>query len=243
MQHQCPTQESPISLPNNDPVTFQAAIFDCDGLLADTETPDYDAWHMLYAEHGLALDVREWAARIGVAKGHDLADWHQALAQAVGPAYDPDAVTKRRQAHYARAMQTLTPMPGVVALLDALAGEGIPAAVASNSERGWVDRVLQITGLAGRFAAIATADEVARPKPAPDVYLLAARRVGIPPSQCIAFEDSPRGLAAAHAAGMGTVAVPSALTRHLDWAQAHHLVQTLEEITPETLRRAFAKQA
>ncbi len=224
-------------------MTFQAAIFDCDGLLADTETPDYDAWRMLYAEHGLMLEVRDWAALIGVAKGHTLADWHQALAARVGPAYNRDAITKRRQAHYAQAMQTLAPMPGVVALLNALAAEGIPTAVASNSERAWVDRVLEITGLAGRFQAIATADEVAQPKPAPDVYLLAARRLNIAPAQCIAFEDSPRGLAAAHAAGMGTVAVPSALTRHLDWAQAHHLVQTLENVTPALLRRALAKQA
>ncbi len=236
------TQETFILTPNNPSVTFQAAIFDCDGLLADTETPDYDAWRMLYDEHGLTLDLQDWAARIGIAKGHDLADWHEALAQVVGPAYDRDATAKRRQAHYARAMQTLTPMPGVISLLDALADEGIPSAVASNSERAWVDRVLQITGLTGRFAAIATADEVNSPKPAPDVYLLAAHRLAILPAQCLAFEDSPRGIAAAHAAGMLTVAVPTALTRHLDWAQAHHLLQTLEEATPETLRRAFAKQ-
>jgi len=238
----CPrfAQETPTCLPNKTGVTLQAAIFDCDGLLADTETPDYDAWRTLYAEHGLTLDVRDWAALIGVAKGHDLADWHQALAASVGPAYDRDAVTARRQAHYARAMQTLAPMPGVVALLDALALEGIPAAVASNSERGWVERVLGITGLAGRFAAIATADEVARPKPAPDVYLLAAQRLNIPPACCIAFEDSPRGLAAAHAAHMVTVAVPSALTRHLDWAQAHHLAETLETVNLELLRGAFS---
>jgi len=220
-------------------VTLQAAIFDCDGLLADTETPDFDAWRMLYAEQGLTLDVREWAALIGVAKAHDLADWHRALAQAVGPTYNPEAVSARRQAHYADAMRTLAPMPGVVALLHALAEEGIALAVASNSERAWVDQVLAMTGLAGRFAAIATADEVAQPKPAPDVYLLAAQRLGVHPAHCAAFEDSPRGLASAHAACMVTVAVPSALTRHLDWAQAHHLVQTLEEVTPGLLRRVF----
>lgn len=230
-------QESRPAPPNKPFVTFKAAIFDCDGLLADTETPDFEAWQMLYAEHGLTLDLREWAALIGTAKGHDLADWHHALARTVGPAYDRNAINTRRQAHYARAMQTLAPMPGILALLQALTLENIPIAVASNSERAWVDQVLQITGLAGRFGAIATADEVARPKPAPDVYLLAARKLNIPPGHCIAFEDSPRGLAAAHAAGMITVAVPTALTRHLDWAQAHHLVQTLEDINLETLRR------
>ena len=219
-------------------MTLQGAIFDCDGLLADTETPDFDAWRVLYAEHGLTLALADWAETIGVAKGHELIDWHAPLAEAVGPAYDRDAAQARRRAHYQSAIEALTPMPGAVALLDALAAEGIPCAVASNSERVWVDRVLAITGLAGRFAAIATADEVAHPKPAPDVYLLAAERLGLPPQACAAFEDSPRGLAAAHAAGLWTVAVPTGLTRHLDFAQAHHLVESLEQLTPNDLRSA-----
>ncbi len=221
-------------------MTLQGAIFDCDGLLADTETPDFDAWRSLYAEHGLTLDLQDWAQTIGVAKGHDLHDWHAPLARSVGPAYDRDAAEARRHAHYQAAVAALTPMPGVVALLDALADEGIRCAVASNSDRAWVDRVLATVGLAGRFAAVATADEVERPKPAPDVYLLAARRLGLPPTDCAAFEDSPRGLAAAHAAGMWTVAVPTGLTRHLDFAQAHQLVETLEHLTPADLRRTRA---
>jgi HAD superfamily hydrolase (TIGR01509 family) len=224
-------------LPNHDRVTlFQAAIFDCDGLLADTETPDFDAWRTLYTEHGLTLDLADWAQTIGIAKGHDVRDWHAALAEVVGVGYEREAVQARRRAHYQSAIISLTPMPGVVALLDALDAEGIPCAVASNSERVWVDRVLTITGLLGRFAAIATADEVEHPKPAPDVYLLAAERLGVPAPNCAAFEDSPRGLAAAHAAGMFTVAVPTMLTRHLNFAQAHHIVESLERLTVSSLR-------
>jgi len=218
-------------------VNIQGAIFDCDGLLADTETPDYDAWRAVYADHGLTLDVKDWAQSIGTAKGHDRHDWHAPLAASVGPAYDREAVRERKRAHYYAAIERLHPLPGVVALLDALQRENIPCAVASNSERVWVDRVLQITGLTRHFAAIATADEVASPKPAPDVYLLAAARLGIPPLACVAFEDSPRGLAAAHTAGMLAVAVPTALTRHLDFPQAHHLVETLEGLSPDALRR------
>lgn len=218
-------------------MTLLGAIFDCDGLLADTETPDYDAWRQIYEEQGLHLPVALWAQNIGLAKGHDLPDWHAPLAERVGPAYDREATQARKRAHYQFAIGRLTPMPGILALLDALDGENIPCAVASNSERAWVDRVLDITSLAPRFRAIATADEVARPKPAPDVYLLAAERLGVAPTHCVAFEDSPRGLAAAHAAGMFTVAVPTALTRHLDFAQAHHLVESLEHLTLDELRR------
>jgi len=218
-------------------MTLLGAIFDCDGLLADTETPDYDAWRHIYEEQGLHLPVALWAQNIGLAKGHDLNDWHAPLAERIGPEYDREATRARRHAFYHAAIGRLTPMPGVLALLDALDGENIPCAVASNSERVWVDRVLDITGLTSRFQAIATADEVAHPKPAPDVYLLAAERLGVVPTHCVAFEDSPRGLAAAHAAGMFTVAVPTALTRHFDFEQAHHLVESLEHLTLDQLKR------
>ena len=215
---------------------LSAAIFDCDGLLADTETPDYAAWQTIYEEHGLPFPIESWAQTVGLAKGHQVQDWHAPLAARVGPAYDRDAVQSRRRAHYAAAIDALRPMAGVVALLDALAANHIPCAVASNSDRDWVERVLTLTGLRPRFFVLATADEVARPKPAPDVYLLAAQRLGVAPAGCVAFEDSPRGLAAAHAAGMHTVAVPTALTRHLDFSQAHRRVESLEHLTLEDLR-------
>ncbi len=211
------------------------AIFDCDGLLADTETPDYDAWREIYEENGLHLPVETWAQSIGTAKGHGLNNWHAPLAETVGPDYDPAAVDARRRLLYHSAIGRLTPMPGVLAILDALDEAHIPCAVASNSERAWVDSVLDITGLTSRFQAIATADEVEHPKPAPDVYLLAAERLGVPPQHCAAFEDSPRGLAAAHAAGMFTVAVPTALTRHFAFEQAHHIVESLEKLALKDL--------
>lgn len=217
-------------------MTLQGAIFDCDGLLADTETPDYEGWRDVYAAHGLELPLSEWANFIGTAKETRLRDWHAPLSERVGAGYDREKVSAARRTWYRERVAALQPMPGVVALLDALAAERIPCAVASNSERVWVDEVLQTIGLTERFAAIATADEVPNPKPAPDVYLLAAQKLGVDPTACVAFEDSPRGLAAAHAAGMVTVAVPTELTRHMDFAQAHHLVESLEHVTLDTLR-------
>ena len=217
-------------------MTLLGAIFDCDGLLADTETPDYDAWRLIYEEQGLHLPIALWAQSIGIAKGHNVNDWHAPLAERVGPSYDRDSVQERRRTFYHAAIGRLTPMPGVLALLDTLDAAHIPCAVASNSERVWVDQVLTITGLTGRFRVIATSDEVRHPKPAPDVYLLAAERLGVAPQHCAAFEDSPRGLAAAHAAGMFTVAVPTALTRHFAFEQAHHIVESLEQLTFDQLR-------
>jgi HAD superfamily hydrolase (TIGR01509 family) len=229
-------QEPKCPVPNKKRVmTLQAGIFDCDGLLADTETPDFEAWRAIYADHDLPFPLEEWAQTIGIAKGHELRDWHTPLASQVGPAYDREAIQARRRAHYQAKIEVLRPMPGVIALLDALEAEGIPCAVASNSDHSWVERILGITGLRSRFLALATADEVAQPKPAPDVYLLAAQKLGVAPNACIAFEDSPRGLTAAHAAGMLTVAVPTQLTRHLTFPEAHLLVETLEGLTPSRL--------
>lgn len=216
--------------------SLRGAIFDCDGLIADTETPDYEAWRRIYENQGLRLPVEAWAQTVGMAKGHEAHDWHGPLAKAIGQSYNPEATQNRRRSHYQEAIGKLTPMPGIVALLDAFDAENIPYAVASNSEKVWVTRILKTIGLTSRFKVIATIDDVDNPKPAPDVYLLAAERLGVPPEHCVAFEDSPRGLAAAHAAGMFTVAVPTPLTRHLDFAQAHHLVETLEHLTLEELK-------
>jgi HAD superfamily hydrolase (TIGR01509 family) len=101
------------------------------------------------------------------------------------------------------------PMPGAVALLHALGAAGIPVGLVSNSRRAFVERGLRAAGLGDAFAVIVTAEEVARPKPAPDAYVAAAVALGAAPSQCAVLEDSPPGLAAGRAAGALTIGVPS----------------------------------
>ena len=101
--------------------------------------------------------------------------------------------------------------PGVVELLDFLADRGLPLAVATSSARKTAERHLGHAGMLDRFTALATRDDVERPKPHPDIYLEAARRLGVPPERCIAFEDSNLGLEAAHAAGTMAFMVPDLL--------------------------------
>jgi HAD superfamily hydrolase (TIGR01509 family) len=100
-------------------------------------------------------------------------------------------------------------MPGAVDLLGALRAAGVPVGMVSNSRRGFVERGLRSAGLEGSFAVIVTAEEVARPKPAPDAYVAAAVALGAAPSECAVLEDSPTGLAAGRAAGALTIGVPS----------------------------------
>jgi len=103
----------------------------------------------------------------------------------------------------------LRPMAGAVRLLDLLAEHGVPVAVATSAPRENVGHTLGELGFAGRFRVIVRSDEVLRGKPAPDVYLAAARLVGVRPADCLAFEDAPVGVAAARAAGMPCVAITS----------------------------------
>ena len=115
-------------------------------------------------------------------------------------------------AHVRQSMDEGVPIkPGVVELLDFLAGRDLPRAVASSAQRATIENHLGKAGLLPRFTTYAGRDDVALPKPAPDVYLEAARRLGIRPERCVAFEDSSIGLAAAHAAGMQAFIVPDIL--------------------------------
>jgi putative hydrolase of the HAD superfamily len=127
-------------------------------------------------------------------------------------------------------------LPGVADRLAEAAARGMPAAVASSSSSAWVKPWLERHGLASRFAAVCTRDDVKAVKPAPDLFLLASSRLGVPPRDCLVFEDSPNGLKAAHAAaGMWAVAVPNALTRPLQ-LPAHDLVLgSLADVTLDDL--------
>jgi HAD superfamily hydrolase (TIGR01509 family) len=98
------------------------------------------------------------------------------------------------------------PMPGALALLEAIT---VPIGVASNSPRSFVERTLDVSGLRDRFGCVLSADDVAHPKPAPDLYIELARGLGADPAQCVALEDSPTGVAAARAAGAFVIGVPS----------------------------------
>ena len=128
------------------------------------------------------------------------------------------------------------PMRGIRELLDALALAAVPVAIASTSTARWVVPAVERLGLSDRFRTIVTADDVERRKPAPDVYLEAARRLGADPRRSVAIEDSGPGVAAATAAGMKTIAIPHWLTERHDLAGATLRVAHAGELTVEVLK-------
>jgi HAD superfamily hydrolase (TIGR01509 family) len=208
-----------------------ALIFDFDGLILDTETCTYEATAGIFAEHGETLDLAWWHSIIGSA---DHPHWSEVLAERLGRPIDRAALVARREERRLRVLRALLPRAGVVELLEAALADGIPVAVASSSALDWVGGHLERLGLRASFAAVVTRDDVsddgARTKPAPDLFLLAAERLGVEPARCVAFEDSPNGVVAARAAGMVVVAVPGPMTTGLDMSAADLVVPSLAGI-------------
>jgi HAD superfamily hydrolase (TIGR01509 family) len=211
-------------------------VFDFDGLILDTETCTYEATAGIFADHGETLDLAWWHSIIGTA---DHPHWSEILADRLGRPVDRAALVARREARRLAVLDGLSPCAGVVDLLDAAAAAGIPTAVASSSGHDWVGGHLERLGLRPRFGAVVTRDDLvgpgARTKPAPDLFLLAAGRLGVEPSQCVAIEDSPNGVAAARAAGMVVVAVPGPMTAGLDLGAADLVVPSLADVELDAL--------
>jgi beta-phosphoglucomutase len=219
---------------------FDAIIFDFDGTLIDTETADFAACQMLYQELGAKLTLERWAAEVvGIQDGYDFLFDELVRQSKNGPT--KAGLWQRIHQLWDLTLQDMALMPGVDRLLPTLRAAGYPLAIATASDRAWVNRWLGYFGLASYFQTIATGDDVRHNKPAPDVFLLAAANLGTRPDRCLVFEDSMAGTRAAKSAGMTVIAVPSPVTQSLDFSRADRIIAGLEQVTPtwiETLDQA-----
>ncbi len=185
----------------------QGVVFDNDGLLLDTEEAWTRAEVTLFARRGRTFTLEHKRSLLGSSRAIASSKLEAMLEQPAGAG--PGLMDELAALVWDEVDRGAPPMPGAVALLEALHAQGTPVALASNSARSFVDRVLSIAGLAQSFATTVAGDEVPAPKPAPDIYLEAARRLGLAPARCVALEDSPTGVAAAAAAGLFVIGVPS----------------------------------
>ena len=204
-----------------------ALIFDFDGTLLDTETPVFEAWSEAYRRRDAHLDVEIWREGIG---SHGKFDPCVHLAELTGKAVDPEEIrpeVRRRT----RELCSARPMPGAAERIREAVDMGLALGIASSSSSGWVEGWLEELGLAGSFRCVCGRDHVDRVKPAPDLFLLAARRLGVEPSGCLVFEDSPNGVRAATRAGMRCVAVPNDMTRHAAFPPADLVLTSLEQMS------------
>lgn len=189
---------------------IQAVIFDLDGVIVSTDEYHYQAWLRLAQEEGLRFDRGVNEKLRGVSRMESLDIILRQSGRICGEA-EKTAMAERKNRYYRDLLQQLSPdhiLPGVAGLLDELKARGIRTAIGSSSKNTPV--ILEKIGLSTRFDAIADGNDITNSKPDPEVFLLAAKKLGIPPSECAVIEDAEAGIEAALAAGMTAVAVGSA---------------------------------
>jgi HAD superfamily hydrolase (TIGR01509 family) len=183
----------------------EAALFDMDGLLLNTEALYIEAMQAAATTLGREMTLDFCHSMVGLPGP----ECNLMIADLYGEGFNIEEFRGLYSGHLRQLMETGIPLkPGVVELLDFLAGRGLKLAVATSAGRKSAEHHLERAGLLSRFGALATRDDVERPKPHPSVYLEAARRLGVAPERCLAFEDSNIGLEAAHAAGTMAFMVP-----------------------------------
>jgi len=181
---------------------IQGLIFDCDGTLADTMPLHWKAWQTVLQRHSLRLPEDRFYALGGVPSRDIL----KMLASEQGRTLDPHSVAKEKEAAYLPYLPQVAPIQLVVQIALDHSGK-IPLAVASGGSRPIIERVLEQLRIRHLFQAVVTNEDVQRQKPAPDIFLEAARRIGVPPQRCRAYEDTDLGLEAIRAAGMEAIDV------------------------------------
>jgi beta-phosphoglucomutase len=194
---------------------FAAVLFDMDGVILDSMQQHAELWQELMADQGFRVS-REFILRHEGALGPEVLERffreqgldRSRLSQA--QAGMGALLTRQAELYLERHAGQVRPFPGAEALLARLAGRGVPTALVTSSRRALVRRCLE-EGLRRRFAAIVTAEDVARHKPHPDPYLRAAQELGLDPARCLVVENAPAGIASARAAGATCFAVCSTL--------------------------------
>ncbi len=210
---------------------IKALIFDFDGLILDTETPEADVWTEIYAEHGFDMPFDLWAEIIG---GYGISNFNAAahLNQLAGESLDVEALHNRHQAESRQRIASSPIRAGVLDYLTTAQHLNIRCGIASSSSHQWVDTHLARLGLIQHFEKIICSDDVApgRTKPNPDLFLKALDQLQVRANEAIVFEDSPNGVTAANRAGIFVVAVPNPLTARLPMVGENLKVHSLADL-------------
>jgi HAD superfamily hydrolase (TIGR01509 family) len=214
---------------------IEAVVFDLDGLLLESEQLWDEVRERLARDRGGRWSERAQRDMMGMSS----TEWSRYMHEVVGLAEPPEEINELVVAGMAERYRDGLPLvAGAVEAVERIAARW-PLAVASSSNRTLIDLVLERSGLAPRFQATVSSEEVARGKPAPDVYLEAARRLGVRPERAAAVEDSAAGIRSAAAAGLRVVAIPNQAFPPDDdaLASADVVLPSLDELTPEAIQR------
>ena len=204
-----------------------ACIFDFDGTIIDTESSQFSTVREEFARHGVEYELELFQRGVGRA---DHQPWFEVLQELIGPRDDIDEIFERRKAAHRAEVAAADLRPGVIEVIEWCEANDVVVGLASSSPMEWVTVNLDQRDLTKRFEFISTSDQVEHAKPWPDVYLLAASKLGVDPAQCLAIEDSANGLRAAKEAGMTCAVVPNMITAPSDFTEADYLLDSLIEL-------------
>lgn len=213
---------------------LKAALFDMDGLMIDTEYLHHESFKAVLEEYGITPKPnKQGVIHISGISAED--NWNH-FKQQYGFEEDTNVLTqKKNDLHYKFLKEKVTALPGLLQLLKELRSNDYEIAIASSSIQPHIDLVVKTLGIGEYFGAIVSGDEVAQCKPAPDIFLKAASKLGVPPSECVVFEDAMNGVKAARAADMHVIIVPNIYTSHEDFGAADKVMSSLEEIDMKLL--------
>ncbi len=203
---------------------IQAILFDLDGLMVDSEPHSIASWQAVLGLRGATFDQ----ATIDRTFGLRVDETSQLLKDTYHLPDTIDDLSREKIEYQITHLDgNVKPMPGLIELLDEIDRRNLKKAVASSSQRRYVDAVLKSIGVLDRFGSIVAGDQVSRGKPAPDVFLAAARALNVDPQNCLVLEDAPAGVQAAKSADMLCIAVPNDHTRSLDLSLADQIQPSL----------------
>jgi len=214
---------------------FEAVLWDMDGVIADTADYHYGAWRDVFGERGVAFSKEDFMRHFG--RRHDTI-----IKFALGDKLTPeevDAIAGKKQVLYReRVSKNVVPLPGAIELIKLLNEHRIKTAIATSAVLKNIDVILKGLGIQDSFQAIAYGTEVAEGKPSPQIFQLAATRLGVRPADCVVIEDAIAGVAAAKRAGMKCIAVTNSHPG-MSLKNADLIVDTLEKVDIEILRSLF----
>lgn len=211
-----------------------AVIFDMDGVLVDSEPFHVQNEKLMFRKLGLDISDEEHARYMGTATD---VMWEQIIRERNLPLDVAETTfqTIQQEIPFFQSLEKIEPMPGLVNLLEKLQKSGIPMAVASSSDKAIIDIILEKSGLRKYFSHAVSSSEIGKSKPEPDVFLHAARLLGVPPENCLVFEDSRNGIKAARAAGMYCIAYSGGNSGHQDQTQADRRISDFNELEIDNL--------
>ncbi|TYR79399.1 HAD family hydrolase [Priestia megaterium] len=204
---------------------IKAIVFDFDGLIVDTESVWYEVYREMLDERGVQLPIAEFASYIGT----DTTELYNYLERQFANELTKKEIAKESLRRHQEKMKTLAAREGVVDYLEEAKALGLKIGLASSSYRDWVTNFLGELNLLDYFEVMQTRDDVEKVKPHPALYQNAIAKLGVLPSEAIAFEDSANGAKAAIAAGLQCVIVPNPLSQHLQFEKYHLRIASMKE--------------